>query len=226
MLTPASKDADNADKGFEIQAICPIVTAMNRIHSDHYVAPSGASIIKRLLNFLVALAVGFIALYLWLNNLIQDEQQLQRQANQLGYMISAQNARLLAGHLSTNELDAVKLQLHILEEDEHVHSVSLYRDNGELLLSSDEQSSLVTLFAPEQEPELLVYVQEIQQDDKILGFLRVLLWRDRVLQHYQAYQHEILFQAGMLMVLSLLVGVMATRGFYKWRYRDKPNVAR
>ncbi|MDN4500876.1 AhpA/YtjB family protein [Alteromonadaceae bacterium BrNp21-10] len=181
--------------------------------------PSGHSIFKRLANFVLAVAIAFIILYLWLNNVIQDQQQLQHQANQLGKTISQQNAKFITDKLVNNELDSISQQLQYLQTDPHIRSVALFSDQGKMLLGTDDEAPIIELLQQEENSDLLVYVQEIVHEQKVIGYLRVLLWRDKVLQYYRQYQQEILYQAMLLVILALLVGVLLTRGFYKIKYK-------
>ncbi|WP_416307781.1 AhpA/YtjB family protein [Neptunicella sp. SCSIO 80796] len=181
--------------------------------------PSGLSIFKRLANFAIAVAVAFIIIYLWLNNVIQDQHQLQQQASQLGKTISQQNAKILTDRLIANDLDGIRQQLQYLQSDPHIHSVSLFDDKGKKLVGSENDDDIVSLFDPKEDAGLIVFVQEVYQQQKVIGYLRVLLWRDQVLQFFRLYQQEILYQAMLLVILAFLVGVLVTRGFYKLKYK-------
>lgn len=181
--------------------------------------PSGLSIFKRLANFAIAVAVAFIIIYLWLNNVIQDQHQLQQQASQLGRTISQQNAKILTDKLIANDLDAIQQQIQYLQTDPHIYSVSLFDDKGIKLVGTENDDDIVSLFDAKQDTGLLVFVQEIYQKQKVIGYLRVLLWRDQVLQFFRIYQQEILYQAMLLVILAFLVGVLLTRGFYKLKYK-------
>ncbi len=203
------------DKGFAIQPFSPNVHGMQKNLSSPYQPPGVLSIVKRLVNFLMAASVASLVLYLWLNNVLSDQQQAQRQAMQLGTTISAQNAKLLAHALQRADTEMMQTQLQILQQDPQVHSVALFDAYGQKVMASEQDNAIVDLFDSDQHPALMVFVEDVFHQQTHLGFLRVTLWQERVLKYYHAYQQELILQAGLLMILSLLCGILLTRGYYK-----------
>ncbi|MBC3766891.1 AhpA/YtjB family protein [Neptunicella marina] len=195
----------------------PLKSNISRVQAEQ--EHSGLSIFKRIANFAIAILLAFIIIYLWLNNVIQDQRQLEQQASQLGRTLSQQHALIIKDKLQQKDLKSIEKQLNYLESDPHIFSVALFDEKGQKILGSQNDTDMVSVFSASQDKGLLVFVQDIHQDNQVIGYLRVLLLREQVLAFFSQYQKEILYQALLLVILAFLMGILVTRGFYKIKYK-------
>ncbi|MCC2614707.1 hypothetical protein LJ739_00445 [Aestuariibacter halophilus] len=180
---------------------------------------SSYSIYKRLVNLVLVVVAGILCINLWLLSTDQALQWHDKQANQLGRSLVQMGARQLVQPLADKNTDALQFVLNNLNSDRHVLGASLYNHQGRLLHSTDKGVSLLTNYKLRQQVPL-VFVEPVRRDNQILGYLRILLDEDHVMAHHQAYQRQLAEQLLVFMLLAGTAGMLVTRMFYKWRYRD------
>jgi len=175
--------------------------------------PSTLSIYKRIANLGLAIATLIIAFNLWFNTSQKEQFLLQEQANQLGRSLLQQASFLMKPPLNkSQQLESI---LAALTQDPHVHSATLYQATGKLLLGSADNQPLLE----QQDNNLLVYIHNLQHDDQIAGFLKLVLYKDKVLAHPQKFRQQQLQRIPFMLFLALLMGILLTRAFYKLKYK-------
>ena len=117
--------------------------------------------------------------------------------------------------LDKSQLQQIENILAALTQDPHVHSAALYQASGKLLSGTANNSSLLT----QADSNLLVYVHNLQHQQQITGFLKLVLYKDKVLAHPQEFRQQQLQRIPFMLFLALLMGVLLTRAFYKLKYK-------
>ncbi|WP_168171549.1 AhpA/YtjB family protein [Lacimicrobium sp. SS2-24] len=182
--------------------------------------PSTYSIYKRLANLGLAFAALVVALNIWFFSAGQDTQDLAEQTDQLGRSLIQQGAGLAAMAMTSENEEALSIQqlLDQLATDPHVQSVSLHDARGRMLNTAGTDTPITDLFTQQQTAHSLVYVQEILHQQELQGYLRLVLDRQRVLQHQNSLVQHYSQQTQILMLLAFAIGILLTRAFYKLRY--------
>ena len=181
--------------------------------------PSRYSIFKRIANLVLAV-VGCIAyINLWL---VSSEQSLNwhsKQANQLGISLSSLSGKILISSLLQNDSKALKQQLGYIVSDPHVAGVSLFDNKGRILADNNVALSVISAYKSKGISPL-VFVQNITHNEQTIGFLSIVLKEKEVMAYHSEYQKQLNQQLQMLMILAAIAGILFTRAFYKFRYRQ------
>ncbi|WP_297819573.1 hypothetical protein [uncultured Paraglaciecola sp.] len=196
---------------------------MQQINTSNITAPfqqpSRFSIFKRIAN-LVLVVIGCIACTnLWL---ISSEQSLNwhsKQANQLGVSLSSLSGKVLISSLLQNDSNALKQQLEYIVTDPHVAGVSLFDNKGRMLADNNAGLSVIAAYKSKGISPL-VFVQNITHNEQTIGFLSIVLKEKEVMAYHSEYQKQLNQQLQMLMILAAIAGILITRAFYKFRYRQ------
>lgn len=183
------------------------------------------SIFKRIVNLALVIAAVAICVNLWLLSTEQAQNWYAKQASQLGRSLSMQGALSLAPVMADNNSERIGAYLQHLTQDQHVDSAAVFGQRGQLITSTQDNLSLLTNFQVRQDLPL-VFVQEVIYEEQIKGYLRILLNEDKIMQYHGAYQQQLFEQTIVLMLLSAVAGLLATRAFYKFRYRHYQFVSR
>jgi membrane protein len=181
--------------------------------------PSNYSIIKRLVNLALVTVGIVICVNLWLAHSRQAQQWYQVQANQLGQSLSQLSAQLLRQALMDDNKSLLAEHLTYLRQDANVLAVALYNQKGQLIEEQDDKLSILARVQQENQPSL-VFIQAIRAENKVIGYLRLVLDEEKVMQHHRTYQQQLFEQVEVLMALAALVGLILTRAFYTLRYRQ------
>jgi membrane protein len=181
--------------------------------------PSHYSIIKRIVNLVLAIVGCIACINLWL---ISSEQSLNwhtKQANQLGVSLSSLSGKILVSSLLENNSEKLSQQLNYIAADPHVAGVSLFDDKGRLLADNNSATSVVAAYKLNTISPL-VFVQKIIHEQQIIGYVSIILKEKEVMAYHSEYQSQLNQQVQMLMILAGIAGLLITRAFYKVRYRQ------
>lgn len=186
--------------------------------------PSAYSIYKRLANLALAVIAVAISVNLWLLSTDQAQNWHTKQANQLGRSLANLGAQVLIPAMRQQDMTLLGNQLTALADDPHVVGVAVFNDKGQVVDSSNARVSLLATYQLDKEKPL-VFVAEIREAQKILGYLRVLLNEDAVMQYHSDYQAQLIQQQIVLTLLGCAGGILLARAFYKFRFRhhQKPQ---
>jgi membrane protein len=181
--------------------------------------PSRYSIFKRIANLVLAVVGCIACINLWL---ISSEQSLNwhsKQANQLGISLSSLSGKILISSLLQNDSKALKQQLGYIVSDPHVAGVSLFDNKGRILADNNVALSVISAYKSKGISPL-VFVQNITHNEQTIGFLSIVLKEKEVMAYHSEYQKQLNQQLQMLMILAAIAGILFTRAFYKFRYRQ------
>ena len=196
---------------------------MQQINTSIFIAPfqqpSRYSIFKRIANLILAVVGCIACINLWL---ISSEQSLNwhsKQANQLGISLSSLSGKILISSLLQNDSKALKQQLGYIVSDPHVAGVSLFDNKGRILADNNAALSVIAAYKSKGISPL-VFVQNITYNEQTIGFLSIVLKEKEVMAYHSEYQKQLNQQLQMLMILAAIAGILFTRAFYKFRYRQ------
>jgi membrane protein len=181
--------------------------------------PSRYSIFKRIANLVLAVVGCIACINLWL---VSSEQSLNwhsKQANQLGISLSSLSGKILISSLLQNDSKALKQQLGYIVSDPHVAGVSLFDNKGRILADNNVALSVISAYKSKGISPL-VFVQNITHNEQTIGFLSIVLKEKEVMAYHSEYQKQLNQQLQMLMILAAIAGILFTRAFYKFRYRQ------
>ena len=181
---------------------------------------SNYSIFKRLLNLSLVIIGVIICIKLWMVHNKQEDLWYQQQASQLGRSMAQLGAQAISQAVVENNEALLTQQISFLINDPYVTGVAVFNQKGQKLQQQDPQSNIVTRYL-QSDAQALTFIQEIQSDDKqIVGYLRLVLDEEKLMQFHFDYQQQMIEQFELLLVLAAIAGGIITRAFYTIRYRQ------
>ncbi|MGS2721892.1 AhpA/YtjB family protein [Paraglaciecola aestuariivivens] len=186
--------------------------------SSPIMLPSRYSIFKRIANLIIAVIVLILCINLWLIGSQHSANWHNKQLNQLGDSLTSLAARIMTDSLLADNSTQLTAQLKHLTADRHVKSATLFDEKGSVLANNQQFVSVVAEFKLSQETPL-VFVRSLIHEQQVIGYLSVILNKQAVMAHHAEYQQQFYQQLQMLMLLAAIAGLIATRAFYKFKYR-------
>lgn len=185
--------------------------------------PSNFSIIKRLVNLVLVVCGVVICVHLWLAHSQQADVWYQQHANQLGRSLGKLAARTIATPVLNQDKQNIGEQLNFLASDPYVTGVALYNQKGQLIEELDGNITIIARY--KIDPAIpLVFIQDIRNEqNEIIGYLRLVLDEAKVMQYHFDYQQQMLQQLEVLLILAMIIGFIICRAFYTFRYRQYRN---
>lgn len=174
------------------------------------------SMLKRISNFVLAICVVVIGVNLWFMHSKNANEWYSLESEQLGRSLAAQASRMLAGPLQKDDQESIENYVSTIETDSLVKGTSLYDQSGKTIKSFDEDYSIVEQFRVLNQPPL-IFIEDIIYDGKTIGYVKLLLDRDAIIQHHKAFNRSQLMQTGLIMLLTAICAIILTRLFYKIR---------
>ncbi|MFA3790692.1 AhpA/YtjB family protein [Aliiglaciecola sp. SL4] len=187
--------------------------------------PSNYSIFKRVANLTLLVVAAAICVNIWLLNTEQSQNWHNNQSSQLGRSLAKFTADIIAPHLQKRQDEQILQYINLLTQDQHVAGVSIYDRSGKVVESNEQNASVLASYLIEDEFPL-VFVEEVFLEDKLLGYVRLLLDKQQVMLYHLEYQNQIYKQLLMLMLVAGLVGLLLTRAYYKLRFRHYEKVSK
>lgn len=188
--------------------------------------PAKFSMLKRISNFVLAVCVLIIAVNLWLMYTKNAYEWYSLESEQLGRSLAAQAARMLASPMQSGDEQSIESYVDTIETDSFVKGTSLYDQHGKTIKSFDDDYSIIEQFRVLNEPPL-IFVEDIVHDGKTIGYVKLVLDRDSIIQHHRAFTKSQLIQTALIMFLTAVCAIILTRLFYKvranYRYSDTLN---
>ena len=97
--------------------------------------------------------------------------------------------------------------------------VSFFDNKGRILADNNVALSVISAYKSKGISPL-VFVQNITHNEQTIGFLSIVLKEKEVMAYHSEYQKQLNQQLQMLMILAAIAGILFTRAFYKFRYRQ------
>jgi membrane protein len=179
-------------------------------------------VIKRISNAILAVLIIIIAVNLWLMHNKNAQQWYSYESEQLGRSLATQAARMLAGPLVNDDREAIDSYVQNIEVDSFIKGTALYDNKGRTIKSFDNDYSVVQQFRIE-ETKPLIFIQDIIHNDEVVGYLKLILDREAIIQHHQSFNKTQLMQTVLIICLTAVCAMLLTRLFYKIRNRYRFN---
>jgi membrane protein len=133
---------------------------------------------------------------------------------------------MLSSPLQKGDIESIENYVSTIETDSFVKGASLYDEVGKTIKSFDENYSIIEEFRRLDQPPL-IFIEDILYEDKTIGYVKLLLDREAIIQHHKAFNQSQLMQTGLIMLLTALCAAILTRIYYKvkasYQFSDKPN---
>jgi membrane protein len=176
------------------------------------------SVFKRVANLLLLLVAVAMGVNVWLVNTHHADNWHQQQSSQLGDSLLTVSSKIIGQSMAQDDQQGLQNQIQAILQDPNVLSVSLYNQHGEKLNIDQGRTSLLSLFHTRETPPL-VFVQPIEEQGELIGYLQLLLDKERVMTYHQDYQTYLNNQIWLLMGFAAGLGFLLARVFYKFRYK-------
>lgn len=194
------------------------------LSSTDFQVHSRYSIIKRIINLVLVIIVGLLFINLWLLGNEQADNWHHKQATQLGSSLSSLASRVLIAPLIQKDSARISSLLQYWVDDPQVLSAAVYDQNGQLVEQLGDRSDLLSRYLASQAAPL-VFVDDIQSEQQIYGYVRLTLSAEKVMAYHSDYQRQLRQQLELLILLAACGALIATRAFYKIRYRNYRKLA-
>lgn len=182
--------------------------------------PSKYSVFKRVANLTLVIIGVIICVQLWLVSSEHAINWHNKQANQLGESLLTFSASVLTESIIAEDKQKLTKQLQFIVEDPHVLGASLFDNKGRQLADNESSYSVVAAYKLNSHTPL-VFVKSIEHQGALIGYLRIMLKEEKVMEYHGEYQVQLNQQVIVLMLLAAAVGILIARVFYKFRYRHK-----
>lgn len=172
---------------------------------------------KRIVHMLMfSICIGLIITLFLLFHHYQG-QWLNAQTSQPGKALAKQYASLVAAPLQNNDQQTLISMVSKFADDPYVESVDVYNDKGVHLAPLAQHNSVITLLK-ENELAPTIYLENVASSEGgVVGYLRVVLDSEKLLVEPMAMRAQQEQLVIVLAILCFILGVYATRAFYKAR---------
>ncbi|OUS25123.1 hypothetical protein A9Q98_12810 [Thalassotalea sp. 42_200_T64] len=149
-----------------------------------------------------------------------SEEILDRHFTTVAKQFTAQAVNTSKVFLATKNKKQIQAYMQSLVQSELVIEARLYDIQGQLIAESQNSSSINSLYGLEQgstnnSDKCVPFIQEIRSD-KLLGYLRLNLHKDKVIDTMQGqiYNQFELFR--IMLIVAVFAGFLLTRGFNRF----------
>ena len=186
--------------------------------------PSRYSIYKRIALLALTLVLSIACTFVWYNTYVQLSNHSYKQANELGRGLANQYQVILSQYLHENNKERMALLINTIVNDKYVLAATIFDAEGREIISNPSDAHFLRLHSNNYELTPLTFVSEISQEgikqENKLGYLRLVLDGSLANSHIEQLNAAYMQRVQIMMLLALLVGIILTRSFYKWRMKS------
>lgn len=182
--------------------------------------PSRYSIYKRIALLILAILLSLVCIYVWYTTYTQLNSYSNKQANELGRGLVNQYQIILSDYLKNKDHSKMQLIIDAIVNDQHVLAATIFDAEGREVISNPADKHFLRLYANHVELVPLTFVSEITYEGHKLGYLRLILDGSLTNGSIEQLNNAYLQRVQVMMLLALLVGIILTRSFYKWRMKS------
>lgn len=175
-----------------------------------------SSIFKRISSLLLLVCSIAIGINLYIMHSQNAQQWYEIESEQLGRSLTIQAAKLLSQPIATGDEQVVSTYMDMLNQGMFIEGAVVFDDAGVRLSDAQDNFSIVTMIK-ESSYEPLVFVEDIVNDGQTLGYVKLILNREEITQHHQSFNRNQLSQSVLVIILAMIVSMLATRLFYKFK---------
>lgn len=166
---------------------------------------------------LVVLGLVILMQWWWTSHQ-QGEQLFQKQSEELMRSTLVALSHTAAYLIQNDQLESLKqLAIHIADTP-FLQDVVVYDANGTTLSASHETEPSKVLYAPHYDPKLLALVQEIQYENRLIGYIKISMkLESSVLPVTQVWRNLMQQMSWMLLIAALVAFIL--RGLWSWLWK-------
>lgn len=159
--------------------------------------------------------------------IISNEVRYQ-QSEKFSYSLTNLAAAEASRYFANKKDKELQLLINDLSNDPMVRDATIYDQLGKVLYQSEDPLLLPVLLKIEGSENsevngIIPYISELYKDDKKIGYIRISLKQDHILQIIFNYQQQTLETLILLLSLSFLAGSIIMALFFRraegWYYR-------
>ncbi len=177
---------------------------------------SDSSIFKRISNlvlFILCIVVGVNLFFMHTHN---AQQWYEVESEQLGRSLTIQAAKLVAAPLAREDQELLGHYVDVINKGMFVTDAVLFNENGIRYAQQEERPTVIDMMT-KQGPQPLVFVEDIVFNSETIGYIKLVLDQQEITQHHRNFNENQLTQTLLVVLLSVIIAVLATRFFYKIR---------
>ena len=182
----------------------------------------GDSIFRRISSLILLILCVIICVNLYFMHAQNASTWYQVESEQLGRSLTVQAAKLIAPPLARQDEEAIAQYVAVMGQGMFVKGAVLFDELGVRYLSPidkyNEPFSVVEM-TKKDDSQTLVFVEDIVFEDNIIGYIKLLLDKQAVIEHHRNFNKNQLLQTILIILLSMVAAGLATRLFYKIRLR-------
>lgn len=182
-----------------------------------------SSIIKRISSLVILVCSIAIAINLYIMHSRSAQQWYEIESEQLGRSLTIQAAKLLSEPMTAEDDQVISSYIDMLNEGMFIEGAVVYDDAGVRLSDTQDNFSIITMIK-EGDYEPLVFVEDIIYDGQTLGYVKLILNREEITQHHRAFNRDQLSQSVLMIILAMIISMLATRLFYKFKRSYGANI--
>lgn len=187
--------------------------------------PSRYSIYKRVFLLALTLVIASGSLYVWLSSHLSMNTHYYAQATNIGQGMVRQYQQILTEHVATKNFSRVNTVLEASIQDPHIISASVYDEFGRVIAQKPQYQDFVKLHHANSPNTPLTFVREFYRNNdkgqpQKIGYLRLVMDAKMAEANIAKMEQAFLSRTLVIMFLALMVGVILTRSFYKWRMKS------
>jgi membrane protein len=189
------------------------------------------SVYRRLSQVALSVVLLIVVLDMWISaNSVGEKLQSDHTAS-LTRQLAQQSALVAMRFIKQKQADELTVMLNDLITDPFIQQSMVYDKTGKIIAQSADSvtahqahidkiepfDALTPVNAPlPPSPQLKMYVTEIYDDDKLLGYLRIGYLQTKAIKEPLLFHNNIMRQILLMMLICGVIGFMLTRGFARF----------
>ncbi|MDX1536673.1 AhpA/YtjB family protein [Arsukibacterium sp.] len=178
--------------------------------------PSSTSSFIKLVQLAIAVAGIWFVLHSWVKTSYQGQAILQNQAEQLmreNLLTLSQAAAYLIEH---DQLDGLEQLTRNIAASPFLYDVVFYDSNGVRISWSEASAAARVMYGKFASQPLVPLVQEIRNEQQLLGYIKISLQPDTKLNPSFARWQQLMHHLLLLLLLTGLIGYLLRRSFSRF----------
>ncbi len=177
---------------------------------------SNYSIFKRISSLLLFVVCVIVGINLYLMHSRNAQQWYEVESEQLGRSLTVQAAKLVAAPLAQQDQTLLKHYVKVINQGMFVTGAVLFDELGVRYAEQEERPTIINMMS-KGDIQPLVFVEDIIFDDNTIGYIKLVLDQQEITKHHRNFNQNQLSQSILVIILSVVAAVLATRLFYKIR---------
>lgn len=181
--------------------------------------PKESSRIFRAVQFVLAI-VGILAILQWWNvNHTQGQRLFAEQSSVMMRETLKALAQTAAYLIENDQLDGLNELTQQLALSPYIHDVVVYDANGVRMSESPGSDPARLLYAPQFAVELTPMLQEIYQDDQLLGYIKISLKQETGFNTIASAWNDLMEQVLWMLIFAGFIALLARSSLLWFSHR-------